>query len=187
MLFTSACRSLAAILNNWQPAQEAAISRVDDLFYFPSLREQQKHQSWVDMERPEPGAEMREAAFLPFLVNLPLCFAFKFLTYEVPSLMGMLLIPLCGPFSWNKPLPSFLPLKSLGLESMSPHLGLNFRSISFQAPYITNSFCFLKDERTNLLTNFSLSSYLLWHRLLTPYRRTHLHNSDSWGSHMLPS
>lgn len=63
MLFTSACRSLAAILNNWQPAQEAVISGVDDLFYFPSPREQQKHQSWVAMDRPEPGAEMREVAF----------------------------------------------------------------------------------------------------------------------------
>jgi len=62
MLFISACRSLATILNNWQFAQEAAISGVDDLFYFPSLREQQKWQRWVDVERPEPQAEMREAA-----------------------------------------------------------------------------------------------------------------------------
>lgn len=99
MLFTSACRSLAAILNNWQPAQEAAISEVDDLFYFPSLREQQKPQIWVDTERPEPGAEMKEEAFLPLLVNLPLCFAFKFLTHVGPSIMGMLLILLFGPFS----------------------------------------------------------------------------------------
>lgn len=38
MLFTSACRSLATILNNWQFAQEVAISGVDGLFYFPSQR-----------------------------------------------------------------------------------------------------------------------------------------------------
>lgn len=75
------------------------ISGVDDLFYFPSLREQQKHQSWVAMDRPKPGAEMREVAFLPFLVNPPLCFAFKFLTDVGPSPTGMLLIPLFGPFT----------------------------------------------------------------------------------------
>lgn len=34
-LFTSACRSLITMLNTWQFAQEAAISGVDDLFYFP--------------------------------------------------------------------------------------------------------------------------------------------------------
>lgn len=74
MLFTSACRSLATILNNWQFAQEAAISGVDDLFYFPFLREQQKQQRWVDVERTEPRAEMREALCLPLLLNLSLCF-----------------------------------------------------------------------------------------------------------------
>lgn len=69
---------------------------------------------------------------------------------------------------------------------MSPHLGLNFWSISFQRSQIPSVFL-LKDEPANLLTDFSLSSYLLWHRDLTPYRRTHLHDSDSWGSHMFPS
>lgn len=70
ILFTSACRSLATILNNWQFAQEAAMSGVDDLFYFPSLREQQKQQRWVDVEMPEPRAEMR-GSLLAFSSKCP--------------------------------------------------------------------------------------------------------------------
>lgn len=75
MLFTSACRSLATILNNWQFAQKAAVSGVD--VSLPSLKEQEKWQRGLDMERPKPYSKMREVACSPFLVNLPHYFALR--------------------------------------------------------------------------------------------------------------
>lgn len=138
MLFTSACRSLATILNNWQFAQEVAISGFDGLFYFP-FRRAAKAVKMGGHGGPEPRAEMREAVCSPVPVNLLLCFLNSSIRSSSHGHLTCLFVDLLPEISTPHP---FSPLKPLVLESMSLYLVLNFRAIFFQTPYITNPSCF---------------------------------------------